>query len=551
MTIRENSRTTPGLALTFVAMVALPIGLQWVTPATVVIPIVTAVLALVLSRLMPGASSHAFLRIWIGSAIVRWLALVAAVVAQRSLGTVVLGGDGQQYLSRALYLAASGFSLDVSPIVEFGTYDVGPYYYFATVIGGLGQNLIALQMTNAAVSSLVPPLTYAMAHRLVPRHAMWIGIVLALYPTAMVFAVLDLLKDPSVVLATVTAFCAIVYLIEDDAILAPGRRATLLFLILASLSYLHLSRYYSMLFLGLAMLVSVGFLVAWRRARPRRALMQVAVVWVLAEGIFLPFGWPPSPAMLSSSAQSVLDAADIAHRATDVQGADEPLTSPTPRRRPGIVARERALPQLSESLRIAGGGRSDAGDGAVVSPSTGLHTRDGSRNVGMKGAAPTAVKVETVAYQALPEQSGVKGRVIDVSRKLLGPFVWVLPPDLSLRTVMVGDYLLYPGMILWYIAWPFMIVGVVWTSILTVRGRAPLMLGCLAVFAGLYLALYVGVNLSFRQRDALLPFLLILAAGGYDVIRDWRAWPWGYGVYWLGLVGLAAAHLVARARLAP
>jgi hypothetical protein len=150
----------------------------------------------------------------------------------------------------------------------------------------------------------------------------------------------------------------------------------------------------------------------------------------------------------------------------------------------------------------------------------------------------------------LPAQTGIKGRVIDALRKLLGPFIWVMPPDLSLRTLMAGDYLLYPGMLLWYGAWPFMLVGLAWAVLHVLRGRTPLMLGALALFCGAYLALYLGVNLSFRQRDALLPFLLVLAAVGHDVVRRWHGWPWAYGAYWVGLVALATAHLVARARLA-
>ena len=45
-------------------------------------------------------------------------------------------------------------------------------------------------------------------------------------------------------------------------------------------------------------------------------------------------------------------------------------------------------------------------------------------------------------------------------RKLLGPFPWVMPPSWDARTVLVGDYLMFPGMILWYLVLPLAVVWV-------------------------------------------------------------------------------------------
>jgi hypothetical protein len=75
------------------------------------------------------------------------------------------------------------------------------------------------------------------------------------------------------------------------------------------------------------------------------------------------------------------------------------------------------------------------------------------------------------------------------------------------------------------------------------------MLGACAFFSGAYLLLYLAVNLSYRQRDALFPLLIVLAVIAWDRVRQWRPWRWWYGAYWVALGLLATAHLAARARL--
>ncbi len=63
------------------------------------------------------------------------------------------------------------------------------------------------------------------------------------------------------------------------------------------------------------------------------------------------------------------------------------------------------------------------------------------------------------------------------------------------------------------------------------------------------LALYLTLNLSYRQREFMFPFLLVFAALGLEALRHVTWWPRAYAGYW-ALIGVGATgHLVARAWL--
>ena len=133
-------------------------------------------------------------------------------------------------------------------------------------------------------------------------------------------------------------------------------------------------------------------------------------------------------------------------------------------------------------------------------------------------------------------------------RKLLGPFPWVMPPSWDARTVLVGDYLMFPGMILWYLVLPLAVVGLVlvpWQALRRQEFAYPLL--ALTGFVGILFAQYLTLNLSYRQREFMFPFLALGATFAFSQRTDSK-WPGRfYGVYLLGLLAFAALHLMIRA----
>jgi hypothetical protein len=137
---------------------------------------------------------------------------------------------------------------------------------------------------------------------------------------------------------------------------------------------------------------------------------------------------------------------------------------------------------------------------------------------------------------------------VNAFRRLYGPFIWILPSQWKLQLLFTTDYLLYPGMALWYVALPFIIVGlmvVLWGA--AVGRETNLALVGLAVFVVLYFAQYMTINLSYRHRDIMVPLLMIFAWAGWNYVQTVSHWRRAYAGYWLALCALAAGHLLARA----
>jgi hypothetical protein len=135
-------------------------------------------------------------------------------------------------------------------------------------------------------------------------------------------------------------------------------------------------------------------------------------------------------------------------------------------------------------------------------------------------------------------------------RRLYGPFIWIPPDEWHFRALQAGDYLLYPGMLVWYGLIPFFAAGFVWCGRRVVLGQErqlPTVL--LWAFAAVYFVQYMAINLSYRQRDVMLPFVLVFACMGASYVTRWGHWRRLYAAYWLALAVLAAAHLAARAWL--
>lgn len=105
-------------------------------------------------------------------------------------------------------------------------------------------------------------------------------------------------------------------------------------------------------------------------------------------------------------------------------------------------------------------------------------------------------------------------------------------------------------MVVWYAGLPLFAVGVGMTVVRAVRGlerRASLV--ALAIFLLFYFLQYLVVNLSYRQRDTMLPFLAVFGLMGlYGLLRS-RRFLTAYRLYWVILLLIAVGHSVVRAAL--
>jgi hypothetical protein len=490
-----------------------PVILGWTPLPSLLLPAASAAAAAAFSRIEDVEGRRWFFRIWAAAMIARWTGLLLMIVAQLRAGAIVLGPDGTQYLQRGVGLAEAGLTLPSAPLASFGTYDVGAYYLFALVISWFGDGLWTLQTANATLGALTAPLAYSLVRQVLPSRAVAVGLLVALDPISVVLAVNDLLKDPAVMLATVVAVWALAHLMHGARSTTP--RAAMVGIAALALLFLHVSRSYVQFFL------LVGFSAAWiwtalvmRRARPTpRQAGAVLAAFAIAEIALLPLGWPVSGYQTWRGARGVIEAVPVASAPAPAgQGPS-----------PAIRVHETAVPSSAP--------------------------RDVDRTKSFRPPQLNALQVETSEYRAYEPAPGSGGRVVSLIRKTLGPYVWILPPDWSARTLLGGDYVLYPGMLLLYALLPFVMTGLAVTLWRLVAGRSTVYLGGLALFSAAYLLLYTVVNLSYRQRTAIFPVLALFAAVGWETLRLIPRWRLGYAAYWLALAALAAAHLVARSGL--
>lgn len=162
----------------------------------------------------------------------------------------------------------------------------------------------------------------------------------------------------------------------------------------------------------------------------------------------------------------------------------------------------------------------------------------------------------TPALQPVLEKDDQGNRVpglataVDVARRIFGPYVWVPPQTLDLKYLVLADFDLYTDTFLWYVILPFLAVGLAfalsWVGRKTLNGAMDI--GYLAIFVSIYLAQYLAINLSYRQReDVLLVALGFVPAGARWMLSK----PLGrtlYAGYWVVLVVVAVSHLILRAR---
>lgn len=394
-------------------------------------------------------------------------------------GAPFLGPDSSTYWDGALDLVSQQFRLGVPPPAYYGSYDVGQYYLFACAVRLFGPHVVCLQMLNAGLSALAAPVTFAIARMTVPRGARAIGLFVALSPSLTALSAMDLLKDPSVIFATLVALLATLRLIRERAIrrlIAPAAAAVGAFL------YLRTTRFYAFAYIEYATIaaIAVAVLLCGRIGARRRAGLAVLVLaFGAAEVIPVPAGWPPTPELFAAQVGYVLD---------------------TPAMRfysGGLLHRFR-------------------------------HRPPNDREQGPEDLATLAA---------------------NLVRRVLGPFPWIAPERWQLRTLQAGDYFLYPGMLLWYAVLPFVAIGFALAGRATFRrtDRLSIGLAVLWFFTAGYALQYLVINVSYRQREALVPLLLVFAWWG--IVYAWqrpRVTRW-YGAYWAALVLLAAAHLGVRA----
>jgi len=141
----------------------------------------------------------------------------------------------------------------------------------------------------------------------------------------------------------------------------------------------------------------------------------------------------------------------------------------------------------------------------------------------------------------------VVNALINVFRKLYGPFVWILPEQWNIVYIFADEFLLYPGMLIWYSLLPFIGAGFAIMSFGIISGREknPALIGLWA-FIFLYFVHYLSINLSVRHREVMVPLLLVPAFVGVESTTKYPRWRKLYCAYWVSIICVAAGHLVLR-----
>jgi hypothetical protein len=487
------------------ALLPLPVLLGEGAGSIVIVGVFAAMMAL-LGRIEHGEARRTFLQLAVIGLALRGVVLLLIAWLQAASGAVVLGPDGVGFLRAAQTILNAGFSLPRPSYEMFATYDTAHIYLFAGIIATLGPSMLNLHVSNCALTALMGPLTFSWVRLIAPRAALPAGLLVTFYPSLIYLAATDLWKDPSVITATTLGLWALVHIVHGNG--ERGRLVAFAAVAVMGLWYVHTSRFYALWYLevGVAVMAVVGLLRGW--AARRSALVAVLAAFVLAEAGPMLAGWPSSPVYFVASIAQATNA---------------------------------------ESLRYFSAGLLDrAADGSEAEGSRGqtLAQLEGF-DLDIRGQ-DDVLQVDVDTALAAPGRFGPAGAVIQVIRRVWGPFVWVPPPAFTPRAVLGGDYLLYPGMLFWYALLPWMLAGLAVTGWNLVLGRTAFMLGAVWIFAVLYWAQFVVINLPYRQREALFPVLAIFAWLGFEHTRH-RPWARkAYAGYWLALVALAAAHTVTR-----
>jgi hypothetical protein len=454
-------------------------------------------IALLLALTEPRETRGTFLSLFAWGYLIRLAVLMALDVVVRA-PVSMLGPDSSTYLRMSQILADSVFRLPLHPAFFLGTYDAGPYYLFASVLYGLNGDLFSLRLLNCGLTALVGPLVFSWFRLTLPRFAALAGFVVAVHPSVIAFSTVDLLKDPAVLFFTALAVWAL------SRILAGTRvSAQLGFALIAAVAlvFLRMARFYVVFYLEVAIVaVIIGAWLwrPWQRRLTRVAVLIVLGVLLVAELGPMQLGWPSSLKMtFDVTVFGVLNRGGFGSYA------------------PGLVSR---LPER--------------------------------RGTALRGPFPFRPRLDPSASLSTRIAFKVVVQGANLIRRLYGPFVWVPPERWDISTILGGDYLLYPGTLIWYWLMPFVGLGVVATGARLYRGQeGDPIVAAMWLFFVVYFAQYLTINLSYRQRDVMLPFLLAFAFIGMQRARSSPRWRWAYAAYWACILLLATGHLFVRARI--
>lgn len=434
---------------------------------------------------------------------IRVTALLVFTGAALREGGPFLGPDSTGYFNGATEIVARGFDLGTNPLVFFGTYDISHYYLFAVAIRFLHADLFGLQTLNIGLTALAAPLSFAIARNVLPRVARAVGLFVAFYPSLIVLSAVDLLKDPSVVFATLLSVWAILRIVRARTL-----RPVLFYSLPAAIAlmYLRTGRLYSFAYLEAATAAAGMWVIIFPRRlcfRTRAAAAGLLFVFSAAEIVPARVGWPISPTLFVSQVQYALG-------------------TPTMRiYSAGLVDR---LEQRN---------RTEARYGQMLATAPGQTLE-----------VPHGHTLEVPHGHTLPSFAA------NLLRRVLGPFPWIPPQHWTFREIQSGDYLLYPGILIWYGILPFLLVGLLIESRrLFRRDDVRFATAFLWIFTVLYFAQYLVLNVSYRQREVIVPVLFLFACLGVLHVVARRRFALWYGAYWTALGLLAAAHISVRAWL--
>lgn len=475
-----------------------------------------------------------FLSLFAGALLIRFYAQLALYKWSIAGGGPFLNPDATLYLHRSLFLAADNFQHALTPQLYFGTYDCAHYYLFAALIKFGGADMYGLQMFNACLTALVGPLVYGAARAVLPRYAVPLGVVVALSPTLIAYGVNDLLKDPGVIASAMLTIWAMARLSRAER---PAAQVSLILVGAAALAYARMSRFYvapffATAFIGAWIITRLATGMSPRTLIPRsRLAIGVVVIFLIAEIVPLQLGWPPSTVMVANQVSATLDTPAMRiYRAGlfDRIGSNPEDDTLETRRKSGASSRA-----VNDILR-------DFSRGARL-PSALEAEQEAERERQLENPVKRSVERVPLSRRAITVAA-------NGFRKFFGPFPWVMPPSWDPKTILHSDVLLFPGMLLWYAVLPLGLGGglfLAWQAVQRRNVQLPLLVaaGIVAVF----LAQYLVLNLSWRQREFMFPFLLVLAF--FAIEQGWTK-PlvrYGYVTYWTLLVLLAVAHLSVRA----
>lgn len=529
LTDRLLARATILCAIVLVGILPLPLIMGFANGSYLAVLAVSLLLWGALTVLQEPADRITFVRIAVVAVAVRVAAHLAVFAWATSGGGPYLGPDSTMYFRESQVLADRAFEIDGTPALYFRSWDSAHFYLFAAARRWLNADLYGLQTMNACLSALAGPLFFSMWRTLGLRHAVLLGLGVAVYPSLVALSINDMLKDPSILGAATIGVWSLVRLTQPRT---PAVTAALIVVGTAALAYTRMSRFYVVAFLEVAVLaaIAIRWLLGSSANSPRRSpVTAILTVLLLVEVVPMLAGWPSNPRLLAGAVSHTLDtplmrnyASGLVDYVRTARAESEPTEQAAAR--PGVVMDD------GRATRIV--------KGQVISePMPALPVQAPAATPGAVDVKPSlAARVVSLAVNGV--------------RKLLGPFPWVGPPAWTPRVLLLNDYLLFPGMLVWYAVFPVAVIGLGVVGLRALRGMTlPAPIIALGIFASLLMLQYLALNLSYRQREFMVPFLAGAALVALQYGPFPRIWRYAYGVYWLLLVVMAVAHLSIRSAM--